>query len=184
MTTIPTLMTAAQLAELPRGRQRHGLIAGELRTMPLNGAQHGQIAARMAISLGTYVLDHRLGVVLGTGIGFLLARHPDTVRAPDVAFVRQARVDEVGRTSDYWPGPPDLAVEVVSPSDRPAEVAKKVAAWLAAGSALVLVVDPRRRTVAVHAGDAPVRLLTGADMLESGAVVPGWSLPVAALFAG
>jgi Uma2 family endonuclease len=83
----------------------------------------------------------------------------------------------------YWQGAPDLAVEVISPNDLYAEVDEKVAEWLEHGTRLVFVVNPRRRTVAVHRSGQPVRILSEADVLDGEAVVPGWSLPVRDLFA-
>ena len=116
-------------------------------------------------------------------VGFVLAVNPDTVRAPDVCFIRREKVPETGEPTGFWTIPPDLAVEVLSPNDRYTEVAEKVAEWLAFGVRLVLVVDPRPRTVAVHRPNAPVRILNEDDTLDGEDVVPGWSLPVRAIFA-
>ena len=100
--------------------------------------------------------------------GFRLASDPDTVRAPDAAFVCQARLDAVGAVAGYWPGAPDLVVEVVSPGDRYGEVAEKVADWLAAGTQMVVVVEPQQRTVAVHRTADAVDVLREGDVLEGG----------------
>jgi Uma2 family endonuclease len=182
MATTDKLMTADELLRLPDDGQRHELIAGELRTMPLNGAEHGRVAANLATLLGQYVHAHHLGYAYAAGTGFQLTAGPDTVRAPDFAFVRQERVLAVGRVTGYLPGPPDLAAEVLSPNDRPAEVEEKVASWLAHGTRLVLVVDPRRRTVRVYRPGTPPRTLAEQDVLSGEDVVPGWTLPVGALF--
>ena len=115
--------------------------------------------------------------------GFLLSRDPDHVRAPDVAFVRRERVEAVGYTHGFFPGAPDLAVEVISPSDRYTEVDEKVAEWLAAGTSMVVVVNPRNRTVRVHRPTTDSVLLTEEDTLDGGDVVPGWEMPVADIFA-
>ena len=105
------------------------------------------------------------------------------MRVPDVAFVRREREDAVGIVDGYFPGPPDLAVEVISPNDRYSEVAEKVEDWLAAGTRMVVVVDSRRRVAVVHLpGREPVTL-TEQDTLDGGDVVPGWSMPVADIFA-
>ena len=182
MATTDKLMTADELLRLPDDGQRHELIAGVLRTMPLYGAEHGRVAANLAMLLGQYVYAHNLGCVYAAGTGFQLTARPDTVRAPDLAFVRQERVLAVGRVMGYLPGPPDLAAEVLSPNDRPAEVEEKVASWLAHGTRLVLVVDPRRRTVRVYRPGTPPRTLAEQDVLSGEDVVPGWTLPVGALF--
>jgi Uma2 family endonuclease len=141
------------------------------------------VTSDIHVSLAVHVLAHRLGRVFAAETGFLLRTDPDTVRAPDVAFVRRERVLAVGRQPAYWPGAPDLAIEVVSPGDRPREVSENVATWLRYGTRMVVVVDPRRRTVAVHRPDQPVRMLSEADTLTGEDVVPGWSLPVRRLFA-
>ena len=176
-------MTAAELRCLPDDGLRHELVAGELRTMAPSGGEHGWVTSDIHVSLATYVLAQGLGRVFAAETGFLLASNPDTVRAPDVAFVRRERVRAVGRQPGYWPGAPDLAIEVVSPSDRPREVAEKVATWLRHGTQMVIEVDPRRHTVAVHRPGQPVRVLSEADILDGEDVVAGWSLPVRGLFA-
>lgn len=182
MATTGKLMTADELLRLPRGRERHELIAGELRTMPLHETTHGLVAARLNLLLDDSVRTRRLGVVFLGGTGFLLARQPDTVRAPDAAFVCRERALEVGEPAGYWPGAPDLAIEVISPTDLYTEVEEKVAAWLEHGARMVLVANPRRHTVAVHRPDQLVRILTDDDVLDGEDVVPGWTLPVRAIF--
>ena len=182
MATTDKLMTADELLRLPDDGQRHELIAGELRTMAPSGSEHGWVAINLSTPLAQYVRAHRLGRVYAAETGFQLTTGPDTVLAPDVAFVCQERVVAAGRVTRYWSGPPDLAAEVLSPNDRPAEVEEKVASWLAHGTRLVLVVDPRRRTVRVYRPGTPPRTLAEHDVLSSEDVVPGWTLPVRALF--
>jgi len=104
------------------------------------------------------------------------------VRAPDVAFVRRERVEAAGRVTGYWPGAPDLVVEVISPNDLYTEVDEKIAEWLEHGARLVFVVNPRRQTVAVHRPGQPTRTLAGEDLLAGEDVVPGWTLRVRELF--
>jgi Uma2 family endonuclease len=132
--------------------------------------------------LAQYVQAHDLGEVFAAETGFKLAANPDTVRAPDVAFVRRERADEVGDTDGYWPGAPDLAVEVISPGDLYTEVEETVLAWLEAGTRMVIVLNPRRRTAQVYRSPNQVRVLLEGDTLDGEDVVPGWTLPVAALF--
>ncbi len=177
------LMTAEELLRLPDDGQRHELVAGELRTMAPSGFEHGRRTARFTGSLSQHVRAHGLGEVLAAETGFLLARTPDLVRAPDVAFVSRERAAAAGEVAGYWPGDPDLAVEVVSPNDSYTEVAEKVATWLAHGTRMVIVVDPRRRTVAVHRPPAQVRHLTVDDTIDDEDVVPGWRMAVRDLFA-
>jgi Uma2 family endonuclease len=176
------LMTADELLRLPDDGCRYELVRGELRTMSPAGFEHSDVALEIGASLRTYVHTRRLGRVVGSDAGFRLSSHPDTVRSPDAAFVRAERLREIGRPRGYWPGAPDLVVEVVSPNDLYTEVADKVAEWLEYGARLVFVVNPRRRDVAVHRPGQPVRILTEDDTLDGEDVVPGWALPVRALF--
>ena len=174
--------TADELLRLPRGRNRYELIRGELRTMAPAGNEHGALAALVTGFLIVHVRDQKLGQVYAAETGFKLANDPDTVRAPDAAFVSRKRLDEVGPVQGYWPGAPDLAAEVVSPNDLYTEVSAKVAEWLRAGSKMVVVVNPRSQQVLVHAPDADVKVLEMDDVLGGGEVVPGWQLPIKELF--
>ena len=182
MAVEPKLMTADELMRLPDDGQRYELVRGELRAMAPGGAEHGSVAGTFHISLGPHVRAHNLGRTYIADTGYRLTTDPDTVRAPDVAFVRRERVEDSGRVRGYWAGAPDLAVEVISPSDLYAEVDEKVAEYLEHGARLVFVVNPRRRTVAEHRPGEPVRVLTVEDTLDGHDVVPGWSLPVRDLF--
>ncbi len=183
MDTTTRRISADELLGSPDDGMRHELVGGELRTMTPSGSEHGWVTSDLHESLAVHVRRNRLGRVFAAETGFLLARDPDTVLAPDVAFVRRERVRAVGRHAGYWPGAPDLAIEVVSPNDRPAMVADKVASWLRYGAGMVVVVDPRRRVVSVHRPGRPVRELTEADTLDGEDVVAGWSLAVGTLFA-
>jgi Uma2 family endonuclease len=174
------LMTADELLCLSEDRQWYELVRGELRTLPLPGEEHAWLAANVTVLLFDYVRANRLGRVYGR-VGCMLERDPDTVRAPDVAFIRQDRLAERPRPG-YWEGAPDLVVEVISPNDRYTEVDEKIAAWLDHGARMVLAVNPRRRTVLVHRPGQPPRLLTEDDTLDGADVVPGWQLPVREIF--
>jgi Uma2 family endonuclease len=173
MAVEPKLMTAEELECLPDDGQRHELVRGELRTMSPGGGEHGSIASDVHLSLGPHVRAHNLGQTYIADTGFRLTTGPDTVRAPDVAFVRRERVLEAGLVRGYWPDAPDLAIEVISPNDLYTEVEEKVAQWLEHGTRLVFVVNPRRRTVAVHRPGQPVRILGLDDVLDGEDVVPG-----------
>jgi len=182
MTIGQGLKTADDLLRLPDDGLRHELVRGELRTIAPAGWEHGDESAEITVSLGTFVLARRLGRVVTGDTGFQLATSPDTVRAPDVAFVRSERAPARGTMRGYFPGAPDLAVEVISPNDLYTEVDEKVAEWLEHGTLLVFVVNPRRKTVAVHRPGQPVRILGPEDTLNGEDVVPGWSLAVRDLF--
>ena len=177
---VPTITTAEQLLRA-RETGRCELVRGELHTMIPPGFEHGRIALNLGAAIATYVKAHRLGAAVAAETGFLISRDPDTVRAPDVAFVRASRAPTPSR--GYYPGAPDLAVEVLSPDDRPGYVREKVAEWLEAGAQAVWVVDPRTRMVTVHAPDGEPRVLGERDTLPGGEVLPGFRVAVADIFA-
>ena len=132
--------------------------------------------------MGGHVKANQLGKVYAAETGFVLATDPDTVRAPDVAFVTSERLTLVTRNEGFFPGPPDLAAEVVSPGDLYSEVEEKVKSWLRNGARLVIVADPKTKTVKVHHGLNDIQTLTQGDTLEGGEVVPGWTLSLNELF--
>ena len=178
------VMTAEELLHLPGDGWRHALVEGELQRMTPAGFDHGAVVMNVAAPLAQYVRRRGLGVVCGAETGFVLARRPDTVLAPDAAFVRRERIPASGRPSAFWEGAPDLAVEVVSPGDTRPEVAAKVASWLAAGTRVVWVIDPGRRSVTVHEpGAPPRRLAADSDVADGAPLVPGFRLPLADVFA-
>jgi Uma2 family endonuclease len=177
------LLSVEEYATLPDDdEEQHELVAGLLVAEPRPFARHGWVTARVVCLLGAHVRTHGLGVVLGNDAGFILARSPDTVRGPDVAFVSRERFEAQAEIRGYFPGAPDLAVEVLSAGSRPAEVRAKVADYLAAGSRLVWVVDAEHRRVTVYRTLLAPRMLAGDELLDGEEVVPGFSAPVAALF--
>ena len=182
MAITPKLMTWQELAQLPDDGMRYELVRGVLLTMAPPFDDHGRLADRIGRSLERYVDDHRLGEVRRSEVGFLLTTSPDTVRAPDVAFVSNQLRESRGRFRGYFPGSPDLVVEVVSANDRYGDVDKKVREWLEHGAKLVFVVNPRRRSVGVHQPGQPIRVLGIDDTLSGEDVVPGWSMAVRDLF--
>jgi Uma2 family endonuclease len=182
MATTTQLMTAEDLLRTPDDGFRYELVRGELRKMAAAGHRHGRIAINMTTPLDQFVRGQNLGIVYAAETGFRLASDPDTVRAPDVAFVRRERVEAVGDTEGYWPGAPDLAVEVVSPSDTYAEVEEKILAWIDAGTRMVIVVNPRKRSVTVYRSRSDIVVLSENDVLDAGDVVPGWTMPVRHVF--
>ena len=176
-------VTADQLLRMPDDGFRYELLHGELRKTAPSGFEHGSVAARVTRSLAEHVETTKLGgVVCAAETGFKLASNPDHVRAPDVAFVRSDRVKQAGKVQGFWPGAPDLAVEVVSPNDSYAHVEEKIIDWLAAGTRMVIVVNPRTHTASVYRSPTEIVILSGEQMLNGGDVVPGWSLPVKDLF--
>jgi Uma2 family endonuclease len=183
-----TLITADELLRMPDDGCRYELVEGEICKMTPAGWRHGGVVSYVDRLIGAFVEQHGLGRVLAGDPGFLLARDPDTVRAPDVAFVRRERQAEADPAGGFWPGAPDLAVEVVSPGDRFIEVDEKARMWLGAGAAAVWVVNPQWRTVTVYRPGAEpsapdVRTLTENDELDGGDVLPGFRCPVGEIFA-
>lgn len=147
------------------------------------GSGHSISGVRIAAQLFSHVNANNLGRVFGADAGFLLARDQDTLRDPDVAFVRRERVEAVGIPSGYWPGAPDLAIGIISPNDRYTEVYEKVDEWLEAGVGMVVVVNPRNRSATVRiAGMNPVILNEG-DTLDGGEVAPRWRMADSDIFA-
>lgn len=175
-------MTVDELYRLPDDGTKHELRAGTLVAEPLPGFRHGWIALRIGRLLGEHVDRLGLGAVLGNDAGFVLTREPDTVRGPDVAFVRRERLRDVANPSIAFPGAPDLAVEILSPSETRLAAREKVAEYLAAGTRLVWLLDPETETVAVFGPSGNERLLDGSDFLDGEDVVPGFRVSVAELF--
>lgn len=176
-------MTAEQLASLPDDGMRYELVQGVLHMMSPAGGRHGRIAARLLYFITRHVLQHDLGATFAAETGFLLHRNPDTVRAPDVAFVSHQRLGLLADHNGYLPLAPDLAAEVVSFHDTPAEVEAKAWAWLDAGVAVVLVVDPRARNVREYRLSEPPVRVHSAGEVDLSDVVPGFRLELAELFA-
>lgn len=142
---------------------------------------HGVTAARLTTLLDAYVAQHALGAVFTAEAGFVLTRNPDTVRAPDVAFVRANRMADVP-ADQFFEGAPDLAIEVLSPSNRTPDLLQKITQYFAAGCALVWVVDYRTRSVIVHTPGNDPRRLAEHEMLDGASVVPGFRCAVHLLF--
>ena len=183
MTTITTLMTAAELLAMREdGFHRRELVMGELIIMPPAGYEHGVIGFDFGAELRQFVKANDLGRVSNSYTGFIIGTDPDTVRAPDVSFVRKERIPADGLPKGFFPGAPDLAVEVISPSDSYTEVVEKVAQLLEAGTQLVVLIDPRTRTVELHHRSGEISRFAEADTLTLGDVLPGFGYPIAELF--
>lgn len=183
MSVTQQLVTADELLHLTEDGVRYELVQGVLRQMSPAGFHHGRLIMNIATPLDQHVRAQRLGVVCAAETGFLLTTNPDTVRAADVAFIRRERLDAAAEPEGYWPGAPDLAVEVVSPHDLYTEVDEKVTDWLEAGARMVVVVNPRRRIVTVYRSLTQIVVLREQDTLDGADVVVGWTLPTAAIFA-
>jgi Uma2 family endonuclease len=181
MPKLARAVTADDLYSMCRDGKRRELIRGSIVEMAPAGAEHGALSMGLGAKLYNFVCLKKLGLVFAAETGFILERDPDTVRAPDVAFVSSARLPDP-LPKKFFAGAPDLAVETVSPDDRPKEIRAKIEDWLRAGTRLVWVVDPAARSVAVHRpGQAP-RTLGSADVLDGGEVLPGFQIALASLW--
>lgn len=181
MATVNEITTAAQLWDAT-DLGRCELVRGELIQMAPTSLDHGDIELNIGAALKVFVRQHNLGKVVSGDVGFRIVRDPDTVRAPDVAFVRGVRVPPRGKRG-FVEGAPDLAVEVLSPDDRPGEVLAKVTDWFDGGCQVVWVVDPATETLFVHRAGGTLQRLTIADTLTEPELLPGFALPVAEVFA-
>lgn len=176
------LMTVEDLANLDDTPGRYDLIRGELIRMSPAGFRHGVLGMRIARKIADFVDEHALGEVPLSETGFILARNPDVMLAPDVAFVRSDRLPPIDEQTGFLELAPDLVVEVVSPSDLSRNVHAKVMEYLRCGVQLVWVVEPESCDVTVYLPDRTSRILTGDDVLEGGTVLPGFQLPLSDVF--
>ena len=167
---------------LPDGKAE--LVRGELRVTPPAHGPHGCVATNIVGLLLAHVKRSGLGRVFADGVGYELIRLPRTVRVPDASFVRAVRLPGDGIGPGLLKLAPDLAVEVLSPSESASELEEKLDDYRACGTPLIWVVDPVRRTVMIVASDAPVRWLREGEQLDAGEVIPGFSCAVAELFEG
>jgi len=174
-------LTAEELLLLPDDEWRYELVAASLVREPPVGAEHGGIAGTVIGHLFAFVHGNGLGRVC-VETGFVLARAPDTVRAPDVAVVSHARAEETLRDGPYFEGAPDLAIEILSPSNTEQEMTRKVGEYLGAGGRAVWVIDPRRGCVTVHLADRAACRLSRGDVLDGAPVLPGFRLAVREIF--
>lgn len=155
-----------------------GHVVREPRPMPL----HGRVAARLTRFLDEHMDSSELGTVV-VEVDFLISEEPPTVRAPDIAFVSTRRLPLDPYAPSYWRFAPDLAVEILSPTNRAAEMQRKVLEYLVAGSRMVWVIDPESRTVVSYRSRTDIQLLGPDEALDGGDVLPGFHLPLARLFA-
>jgi Uma2 family endonuclease len=174
-------ITAEEFAALQHDSLRMELVTGEILTLPPASLKHGATAQRLAIMVGGYVLECRLGTTY-MATGFLLSRNPDTVRVPDLAFIATHRVKERQAPSFWGTIVPDFVIEVMAHDDRANEIDQKVQMWLGAGVRPVWAAWPQGRLIQVYEPPAPVQTLDEQATLTGGAVLPGFSTAVADIF--
>ncbi len=181
MSDTAPLVTADELERFPRDDRRYELVRGRVVPMSPVSFEHGRVVANMLFLLTGHVRRHNLGVAV-TEVGVQLASGPDTVRAPDVAFIRRERVPSRD-TREFLNGPPDVAAEVLSPGDRPSEIRERIDEYLGHGVALVLVIDPEKRTVTTHrASTGPTTLSVDDDVMDLSDVIPHFRCTVRQIF--
>jgi Uma2 family endonuclease len=177
----PHLYTAEEFAAMQRDNMRAELIEGEMVAMPATFTDHGETAGNLGYLVGHFVRPKRLGKIYGAETGFLIARNPDTVRAPDFAYIATNRLPPPGIA--FWGRViPDIVGEVVSSGDRIKEIDAKVQMWLAAGVRLVWVAWPQGRIIQVYEPPAPMQELDDTMTLTGGTVLPGFTTPVSEVF--
>lgn len=179
-----TRISADDLWRMGTGDVRRELVDGEVIERTPVGGVHGLITVRVSRRLAEYTEAHGAGEVLAGDVGFVLTLpgDPERVRAPDVAFVSHGRLPGGRLPQGFIAGAPDLAVEVLSPSDNPVDVHQKVGDYLEAGGRLVWVVAPQARAVTVYRSDGSARLVREPEHLDGEDVLPGLSLPLAEVF--
>ena len=180
-TTLP-MLTAVQLEEMPDDGFRYDLLRGELLQMSPAGREHGKLAGRFFRLLSNFIDEHDLGETYASETGFLLETDPDTVLAPDVSYVSRERVPAIANVKGYIPLAPDLAVEVISPSDRYTKVDEKLETWLDAGTRVVIVLNPRKSVARVYRPQTEMQTYTVDQSLELPDILPGWSVKLSTLF--
>jgi Uma2 family endonuclease len=175
------LMTVEVLLER-EDFERYELCRGEPVFMPGTFFDHGTIGSAILIRLGIHVLQHGLGRVTGPDTGFRLRDDPAVLLYPDVAFVAAERLPPADQWRQFLPPAPNLVVEVLLDSNRPGYVAAKIGEYMAAGTKLIWIVDPRWKTVTVHRPDGTQAVLSEDGVLDGADVVPAFRLPVADVF--
>ena len=174
-------MTGDELLRMPRLNPCE-LVAGRVVRMTPTNPTHGRIEVNVAAALKQFVRTQNLGVVMAGEVGVFTSRNPDTVRAPDVLFLSHERDALRRRPQGFLDVAPELTVEILSPTDRPDQVRRKLDEYFAAGVRLVWVIDPATRTVQVHHGRGePLSLASGA-VVTGEDMLPGFALPVDDIF--
>ena len=178
------LWTAEDLLDFQNSPWQHELIHGVLYRMPPTGFDHGRYESLFSAFLTIHVSTNQLGQVASGDPGFIIARNPDTVIAPDVAYISNERLKSAISTDRFLTIAPDLVAEIVSPNDRPREVQEKVERWLQFGVRAVVVIDPKSQTVTVNSPSQQKILYGPDDTMDLNFVVSGFTLPIHRIFQG
>lgn len=179
--SVTKLVAAEELFELSSATD-YELIEGELREVSPSFGHSSQIAALFVATIHPFVRAHKLGYVTSEAGGYILSRNPDTVLAPDCGFIRKSLLPSGLPTNEYIPFPPDLAVEVMSISDRKRDLDRKAHRYLDSGTRMVWLVQPASRSVTIYRQNLEPIEIRENGMLEGFDVLPGFSMPVADVF--
>jgi Uma2 family endonuclease len=177
------IWTETELQALPEDGSIHEVVDGQLVMSQKNNFQHGDIASRLFLALGNHAQQHRLGLVLDSSTGFWMRNR--NCRAPDISFICRQRVKALGfkpSTQSFFPGAPDLAVEILSPGNTRGEIDGRLKDFFESGARLVWIVDPNARRVEVCSSLDQRQFIVGGEMLEGGESLPGFRYSVADLF--
>ncbi len=178
---IAEIMTAEQLERVDIPGKSTELVRGRLVVLEPPGTHHGKLAGRLIVRVGAFVETRRLGEVFGQDTGFKIASNPDTVRAPDLAFLGHERLANVA-SRGYAPVAPDLVAEILSPDDRPGEVRAKIVEWLIAGVQIVWELDADRHIARAHRADGSELLVDADGILDGETVLPGFQTELRDLY--
>jgi len=176
------LLTADDLLAMPHDGRRRELVAGRVVEMAPAGFDHEALALEVGAALANWARATAAGRAVASSAGFVVSRAPDTVRAPDGAYIAADRLPRRGATG-FCEVIPDLVFEVVSPGDRPGEVMAKAAEWLAVGVKVVWVFWPAEQVVQVWRTVTDIQRLVAGDVLTCDDLLPGFALPLALVFA-
>ncbi|MBI3853690.1 MAG: Uma2 family endonuclease [Verrucomicrobia bacterium] len=175
--------TEAELEALPEDGYIHEVVNGELVMSPKNNWYHGRICTRLIIAIGNFAEKHRLGAVLDSSTGFWMFNR--NCRAPDVSFVPKSRMETLGfKPSErrFFPGAPDLAVEILSPNNTRAEIDARLKDFFASGTQIAWIIDPESETAEVCHAPTQRKLVGSGALLEGEHLLPGFQFPIAKLF--
>jgi Uma2 family endonuclease len=176
------LLTAEEFANRPDPGHPEELVRGRIVPMPMPKPRHGEICSKANRLLGVHVDEHKAGRVLCNDAGVVTARSPDTVRGADISFYSYTRLPKGPLPDRYLDVPPDLVVEVLSPSDRWSKVLAKVSEYLDAGTSVVVVLDDERRLAYVYRADDGPRILAAEDELTIPDLLPDFRVRVGQFF--
>jgi Uma2 family endonuclease len=182
MATSTRIWTDEELLALPDDG-KYELVDGELLYMSPAGARHGRIISRLNVALGTFVNSRGSGDVFDGQTGYRWAAAGGNLRSPDLSFVAAGRLEQ-GIPTGFIHLAPDLAIEVLSPSERAGEIAQKVAEYLSVGVRLLWVIDPEKNSAVVYRPGLRPRTVRGTESLEGEDVLPGFAHPLADIFEG